>query len=257
MLPRYCAILVLPFALGCAALLDSRPPCNSNKDCDTARDWTCVDGYCVQGFTPTSSSGSTSTSSPGSSSSSFVPTRLLFVTTDDYHGDLRDQSAPDGGGITGADIKCNQDGRKRNLQGTFRAMLVDGRDRVVHEDGGISPSWVFQPRMHYRRLEPDGGSTELGMTGVDGVFRLDCQQLQAGCLEAPFSDPARVTGEEAVWTGLKDGWIVNGDNHCSHWMDSRGSTKGAQGLTVDMTTRSIDSALVSCDQRGRLVCVEQ
>ncbi|EMJ90769.1 endostatin-like outer membrane lipoprotein LenC [Leptospira alstonii] len=175
------------------------------------------------------------------------------------------------GGISGADAYCQSHIPSNIPTGIYKAMIVDGVNRVATIVGPNSTvgqkDWVFQPNQQYRRAE-DGANVMF--TNSSGMI-----DFQSGKrLENPFTQ----VKESGQWTGLNSNWVLWTSGGipgrepiiCDSWTSSDNSVYGVYGISVSMDSNilrgeSTGSFVTSCSNtltsyqnyRLGLVCVEQ
>jgi hypothetical protein len=179
-----------------------------------------------------SNSGGTSSSPPPGP----PPTYRIFVTTNNFNGDI---------GISGADLNCQSEGDGIAAGRTWKAMLVDGTNRracsFANCPSGISENhnWVLKPNAAYVR--PSG--TLIGNTNDRAL------------LTFPLSNSI---GESVVqpWTGLNTDWTTDGTNNCNGWTNA-GSYTGAYGQDINSDAGAIRFDSSMCASARPLYCVEQ
>jgi trimeric autotransporter adhesin len=138
------------------------------------------------------------------------------------------------GGVAAADAFCAAD-KNRPKDGTYRALLVDGLNRVA--ESGKQKDWVLKANTKYVRLDKG----EIGTTNANGVFPL------------PLKSPIGFTSTP-VWVGLGSSWQAG--NHCSGWTSNAPASANA-GQASQVGEGAFFGATVTCDTQLRLYCVEQ
>jgi len=155
------------------------------------------------------------------------PLPVVFVTSQRYRGAL--------GGLSGADLRCNNLAAGAGLPGTFRAWLSDGTE---------SPATRF---------------SRSGFQRTDGqVVARDWADLTDGSLEASIS--LDENGEEVidnVWTATDAQGNAAGVN-CQGWTSSAMGDTGSRGSSADTEDSwSLAVGNAVCSASFRLYCFEQ
>lgn len=164
-----------------------------------------------------------------------VPTptsKLVFVTSGTYNGNL--------GGVSGADLKCQSLATTAGLNGTYKAWISSktqsASSRLTHSTlpyklvngTSVAVNWNdFADASHFTKIN----ITELGTT---------------------------VTGQ--VWTNSTRTGGIYGTAigaHCNNWADETSARKGRAGSTAFTTARWTSDAGVNCNIDLRLYCLEQ
>ncbi|EKD41383.1 MAG: LenF, partial [uncultured bacterium] len=148
-------------------------------------------------------------------------------------------------GIAGADAACNAN-KPTGVTGYFRALLVDGVDRVACVDTNDCAAgqvdWVFLPSTEYRK----SCDLRVGMTNASALFDFP--------MDHPFSNDF---GEYAyAYTGLSSDWTTSA-NTCLGWTSSSGVDYGASGKISQVDSQSITGNAFGCSISNQLICVEQ
>lgn len=158
----------------------------------------------------------------------------VFVTAATSSGNL--------GGVFGADEKCRVDTQNPDLNVNFKAMVVDGSQRIASltsDTGDGQVDWVLSPLETYVRSE-DGAT--IGTAGSNGL------------LTFPVSAAVATTGAQ-VWTGLTGTWTTG--THCFNWTEGF-SGIGEKGLRTATNSSLIqDSTADICTSPYSVYCVEQ
>lgn len=160
----------------------------------------------------------------------------VFVTQTAYDGGF--------GSLYVADSRCSQDNRAPDLNVPYKAMLVDGSQRVASvtaNTGDGQSDWVFQPFATY--TQASSGVT-IGTAGANGLLPFP--------LNAAFSLSPGV-----AWTGMNASWVAT-SNDCQDWQSSMGSEFGERGAT-NVTGIAVlqDTPASMCNNTFKLYCVEQ
>ena len=171
-----------------------------------------------------------------------------FVTAATFTGDIQ-TAGGQATGIASADALCMADTNKPAGSSTYKAMLVDGTNRVACTtalcSGGTSEhiDWVLQPNAEYYRSD---GTTLILKTNANGIFDFGAN------LTNSFD-----TSASTYWTGLLVDWTGDANNRCLGWSYGEyGPTLGGYG-TGDQTSSSAISGSDFCNVVRKLVCVEQ
>jgi hypothetical protein len=166
--------------------------------------------------------------------------KAIFVTNSTYDGNL--------GGIAGADSKCASDLFKPSGGGTYKALLVDGTNRIASlsaNAGNGQVNWVLHPDTAYRSII--AGGIYVGTTNTNALFSFPLESSIG-----PFGGSA----SRYVWTGLTSGWQTS-SNACTGWTSNNSSLRGVIGDTHSTTSTEIASGTDVCGSPTSLVCVEQ
>jgi len=202
--------------------------------------------------TPIPSPVPTPTPTPG-------PTPLLiFVTSSVYNGNLKGTAE---NGIAGADEKCQADADSRANDmppipaGTYKAMIVDGVNRIACLQGNCSSNavgqtdWVLWPNTPYVNLQGESVFT----TDNNGIFIFGQYQHA-------------IDNNNFIWTGLMPDWIAIGAGAtCNMWNNNEeyddvlNPYSGTFGVSDDLTSTSIfaPEEYLSCNEYAALYCVQQ
>ncbi|MCB1192610.1 MAG: DUF1554 domain-containing protein [Leptospiraceae bacterium] len=161
--------------------------------------------------------------------------KKIYLTSASYDGDM--------GGILGADTICSSDINKPVGVSTYKAMLVDGTNRVACNSGDCSTlglkenvDWILTPNTTYLRAD---GTTEIMTTNWSGIYPF-------GVLVNGISFSGK------AWTGLTLTWTTD-TNTCLGWTDNSPGNNGiwgAGGITDGASNCSDGST-------SNLYCVEQ
>lgn len=176
-----------------------------------------------------------------------------FITTADFTGDIRTAGGL-GTAIASADALCQADAGKPAGAATYKAMLVDGVNRIACTTmmcaGGLAEhvDWVFKANANYYQSD---GTTLVFTANASGVSDL------SGAAANKFGSGAR-----PYWTGLNEGvaaWMTVSNQLCSGasgaWADTAGI--GDFGSTAFTGWGAIGGGAQSCTVLKHLVCVEQ
>lgn len=177
------------------------------------------------------------------------PQYKTFVTAAAFNGDIQ-TAGGQATGIASADYLCMTDTNKPADSSTYKAMLVDGTNRVACTtslcSGGTSEhiDWVLQPNAEYYRSD---GTTLILKTNANGVFDFGAN------LTNSFD-----TSASTYYTGLLGDWNFDWNDICLGWTtdDIGPGGIGAYGLGDQKNYSSIFGTDF-CNAVRRLVCVEQ
>lgn len=169
-------------------------------------------------------------------------------------------------GISGADAYCQSHIPSNIPTGIYKAMIVDGVNRVATMVGPNSTvgqkDWVFLPNQQYRRAE-------------DGAFVMTTNS--SGMIDfsngAELNNPISKVATAAQWTGLNSNWTVRLSSegiplNCGSW-----NSPGSRGV-IGVSTRTDSEMLIAVNSMYQyepycyysyvygpyklgLVCVEQ
>lgn len=150
------------------------------------------------------------------------------------------------GGISGADSKCMTNENYPG-SGTFKALLVDGVDRVACTSalcatGGLSEhkDWVLKPDTEYTHLDT---TSIIGNTDSLGLLEFN--------LTTPFGVSSR------YFSGLVSDWRTAADT-CIGWTSSDNSENGRMGSATALDSTSISDWSQGCLWPASvLLCVKQ
>jgi hypothetical protein len=197
-------------------------------------------------------SGDNPVDNPHHSSPEIIPKYKTFVTAATFSGDI----ASAGGqatGIASADALCMADANKPADSSAYKAILIDGTNRVACTtslcSGGTSEhiDWVLQPNAEYYRSD---GTTLILKTNANGIFDFGAN------LTNSFD-----TTNSTYWTGLSSDWTDSNANiRCLGWTYGVfGPTLGGYGMGDQTNYSSIagSTGYDFCDAIRNLVCVEQ
>jgi len=193
-------------------------------------------------------------SSTESSPDVSIPKYKTFVTAATFTGDIK-AAGGQATGIASADYLCMNDTNTPTDGSTYKAMLVDGTDRVACGSGNYNCSggtigqkdWVFKPNTTYTQSD---GTTPIFTTDAHAVFDFGGGTIQ---LTNSFDISA-----STYYTGLLGDWTLNVEGMCLYWAkgDLGPGGIGSYGLG-DQTNYSSIAGSAFCDAARRLVCVEQ
>lgn len=205
--------------------------------------------YSVTVLTNPSSPGQTCTVSSGSGtvSGSNVTNITVTCTTNNKHIFLSN-SSDDGnfGGISGADNLCNTDNNRPDTSKTYKALMVDGTNRVACTTANCSggtgehTDWVLTISTPYVKTN---GTVAVGTTNSVGLFEFP--------LSAAIGSVANNT-----WTGLEADWTTGSD--CVNWTSNSFNDKGHMGRQNAVNSDAINVAdNQDCRDNGSVIyCVE-
>ncbi len=184
-----------------------------------------------------------------SSNRSLIPSSGLYVFVSSYTNNV---SVPplshngNFGGIAGADAYCNSH-IPTSLTGTgsYKAMLVDGKNRVATTVGQTSSTgqkdWVFEKNTSYYRADGDLVFT----TNDAGLF-----DFSNGSLTRPFADVFYLY-DFGIWTGLQSNWKTAASTQlCSSasqpWTSGSSPVRGSIGYANYNSSASISMDPIPC-----------
>ncbi|EMO12445.1 PF07588 family protein [Leptospira santarosai str. CBC523] len=184
-----------------------------------------------------------------SSNQSLIPSSGLYVFVSSY---TNNASVPplshngNFGGIAGADAYCNSH-IPTSLTGTgsYKAMLVDGKNRVATTVGQTSSTgqkdWVFEKNTSYYRADGDLVFT----TNDAGLF-----DFSNGSLTRPFADVFYLY-DFGIWTGLQSNWKTAASTQlCSSasqpWTSGSSPVRGSIGYANYNSSASISTGSIPC-----------
>ncbi|MCC5813496.1 MAG: DUF1554 domain-containing protein [Leptospira sp.] len=177
--------------------------------------------------------------------------KIIFVSQA-YNGDL--------GGVSGADNKCATTSFNPDTSKSYKALIVDGSNRVACKTPGCSggtsehKDWVLKPLTIYKRYNGRVGfivedGSIIGKTNKNGVFTF------------PIAATISKSQGHFFWTGFRTDWTSESEDNrnCVKWSnDGNGPIKGAIGVTQQVGESSIGGDYRTCNDIGvRLLCVEQ
>ncbi|MCX6130310.1 MAG: DUF1554 domain-containing protein, partial [Proteobacteria bacterium] len=172
----------------------------------------------------------------------------MFMTNTVSQGNL--------GGITGADAICEADTRHPTSSGvnvgTYKAMLVDGTNRIACVNASCSPTdvndglnWVMRASTLYVRTD----GTEIKATNSSKIWTFPPNMTNS------IAVPSGISG---VWIGTDETFVkVLGNTNCSLWT-SNGAVTGASGLVGSKSVAAVFASDSDCAAFSYpLYCVEQ
>jgi len=161
-----------------------------------------------------------------------VVRKRVFITSTSYNGDL--------GGLSGADLKCQQSADSVNLGGVWKAWLSDNTTSVADRFNHTNTSYK------------DLAGTIIANNWVD---------LTDGTIQNPITvTEINSNIGDHVWTGTRDnGEIMNpGESKCLNWTSSSDfSGAGAVGHSGYSDYRWSWGSSFGCNTAFRLYCFEQ
>ncbi|TGN09463.1 DUF1554 domain-containing protein, partial [Leptospira mayottensis] len=184
-----------------------------------------------------------------SSNQSLIPSSGLYVFVSSY---TNNASVPplshngNFGGIAGADAYCNSH-IPTSLTGTgsYKAMLVDGTNRVATTVGATSSAgqkdWVFEKNTSYYKADGNLVFT----TNDAGLF-----DFSNGSLTYSFTDVFSIY-DFGIWTGLQSNWkTATSTQLCSSasqpWTSGNSSIRGSIGYANHKNASSISAGSIPC-----------
>ncbi|MDI7225982.1 DUF1554 domain-containing protein [Leptospira santarosai] len=184
-----------------------------------------------------------------SSNQSLIPSSGLYVFVSSY---TNNASVPplshngNFGGIAGADAYCNSHIPTSLIgTGSYKAMLVDGKNRVATTVGQTSSTgqkdWVFEKNTSYYRADGDLVFT----TNDAGLF-----DFSNGSLTRPFADVFYLY-DFGIWTGLQSNWKTAASTQlCSSasqpWTSGSSPVRGSIGYANYNSSASISTGSIPC-----------
>ncbi len=184
-----------------------------------------------------------------SSNQSLIPSSGLYVFVSSY---TNNASVPplshngNFGGIAGADAYCNSH-IPTSLTGTgsYKAMLVDGKNRVATTVGQTSSTgqkdWVFEKNTSYYRAD----GNKVFTTNDAGLF-----DFSNGSLTSSFADVFYLY-DFGIWTGLQSNWKTAASTQlCSSasqpWTSGSSPVRGSIGYANYNSSASISTGSIPC-----------
>ena len=226
---------LLLFIVGCSKSLDltgKRCPCVPGSVCDETTD-TCKPlldaGPDDDATDPDADSGGPDV--PGDAGST---RKRVFVTSGLFNGNL--------GGVSGADIKCNDAATGADLGGEWIAWVSTADELIVDRLNDVGPWYLVD-----------------GQTLVaDNKGQLTAPDREPELHHAiDMTEAGGALSSGLVWTGTKaDGTLL--PSRCSEWLSS--SPAPAYGYTgnLDQANRYwTDNLSGGCNTQARLYCFEQ
>jgi len=199
--------------------------------------------------------------SSGGSSSPAVPaqtctTCMTFVTAATYSGDIKTTGGK-ANAIASADSLCMADANKPAGGGTYKAMLVDGVNRVActtaNCGGGAGEhiDWVFKPSTTYLRSD---GTTTVMTTNTAGIWDFIDPISDPHNLLATFDTAASRyrTGLDWDWRAVAAGYRCGGG-----WTDGTVAAFDDYGFGDRADDSAIGGGASTCDLPKNLLCIEQ
>ena len=164
-------------------------------------------------------------------------TKIIFVTSIGYTGNL--------GGETGADAKCQARANVANLDGTFKAWLLDGNtDQYI-----------------YNKFADTSYSNILGQKVITTFLDYNSNYTGFQSLEAQINYDEfgrQFTSDAEAWTNLSSNGerLYSGStgSNCYSFTSNGGSAYYSRTQETDYKWYSYTS--ISCANKRRLICVE-
>ena len=176
---------------------------------------------------------------------------ITFITAGTFDGDL---IAAEGNslanGILAADSLCMADTNKPAGGNTYKALIVDGTNRVAsvtNNAGDGQVDWVLKSNSNYYRSD---GTTLIMTTDVNRIH-----VFLSGDLTNSFGG----TYYE-YWTGLYSTWIVHPARciNTTSWDTNTTGINGRHGIMTLKNSGAISATDIDCDTTSIcLLCVEQ
>jgi Protein of unknown function (DUF1554) len=158
--------------------------------------------------------------------------RRVFVTVESYDGTLA-------GGVSNADIHCQNDANSASLGGQWKAWVSTGSNEAA--------SRFTQ------------GPAGVGYYLVDGtLLAADSTALTTAALANPIDEDlhGNSVGDINTWTGTnQDGTSSSSD--CNDWGTSQNNTQGVIGETASTTSTWSNVGPATCNAKLALFCFEQ
>ncbi|EPG66178.1 DUF1554 domain-containing protein [Leptospira wolffii] len=183
-----------------------------------------------------------SQSSSGGSCSTTGPCKVFVIAA---------TKADVGGGLSGLDSQCNSDSNKPSGGGTYKALVVDGTNRVACTSANCATSgtsehvdWVLRANKKYVQSD---GTTVIGTTTSKGIFSF------------PLSNPFQTTvsGTNLTVTGLNTNW-TSGSNNCTGWSTASSSSADFGDHTATTTDAINAGGYIGCASSSmKSICIEQ
>lgn len=152
-------------------------------------------------------------------------------------------------GIQRADHICQNDPARPNTTRTWKALLVDGVNRVACTNSfctggtGGRVDWVLKPNTSYVRAN---GVTQIWTTDANAVFVFG---ILINAIDTTIAYNA--------WTGLSADWLTNVDR-CLDWSNATAGSNGRYGTSSLSDNQSVSGTIQTCDTVAtNLYCVEQ
>ena len=171
---------------------------------------------------------------------------LIFRTSASFDGDL--------GGISGADSICNTDPANPNNGSQFKAVLVDGINRIACTStdcstGGVSEGvdWSLKPSVEYRKLDE---TTVIGETNSSAIFPF------------PLINGISTTAFSLAWTGINSGYLSSSLS-CGGWLDNSFGPQGRLGRVDQVDSNFFSDTIIGVDPcdgalgAHEIICAEQ
>lgn len=168
--------------------------------------------------------------------------KVIFITAASFNGNL--------GGVAGADALCMADANKPAGSATYKAMIVDGTNRMACTSVECTSNvdWVLAASTPYYR--PDR-TTRIGSTMPDnGIFALGVGSSLVNSFSGESYD---------IWTGLTQTW-VSALGNCQTWQSSgNAGPTGSYGNTSQIGEAAIIVGEKECitANNSYIACVEQ
>lgn len=154
------------------------------------------------------------------------------------------------GGITGADAICNADANIPRA-GTYKALLVDGVNRVADPSAG-QVDWVFNANACYFR-----GVDHAVVLQTNKFSTVDFHHGAYGMKNSLVTPLMPQAGSN--WTGMTGYSGPNpfqtANDNCSSWTSTTGT--GSSGTSYTTYSQAFGGNVNNCTSTFALVCVEQ
>ncbi len=183
-------------------------------------------------------------------------TYKTFVTTATFSGDIK-AAGGKANAIASADSLCMADANRPAGGSTYKALLVDGVNRVActtaNCGGGVSEhiDWVLHASTTYTRSD---GTTVVMTTGTTGTWDFVDPITDPHNLPATFDTAASQyrTGLDWDWRTYAAGWRCGGS-----WTDGTNAGFDDYGFGNRADDSAIGGGASTCDLLKPLLCIEQ
>jgi len=177
-----------------------------------------------------------------------------FVTAVTFSGYIKTTGGK-ANAVASADSLCMTDANKPAGGGTYKAMLVDGVNRVActtaNCSGGVSEhvDWVFKPNTLYVRSD---GITAVVTMGANGIWDFGLNG-NTNLLTNAFDSAA-----STYWTGLEWNWTSVSAQMCGgSWASGLNGDLGDFGNGDRTNAGVIGGGANFCNLARNLLCVQQ
>lgn len=225
----------------CTTLSDNTNYCRSSTFGPAIATPTSMPPTATPTNTPIPTSIPTPTPIPPTSTPTPTPSFMyVFTTSTRYDGNL--------GGLSGADVKCQERAQAAGLPGTYKAWL---------SDNSYSPSTrMNQYAQEYKRT--DGIRIADNWQGLVNSTSTPLQnKINRDEFNQPIPAPNPDTGSFVVWTATNPEGTANIGNSCNSWTNSTTSYNGNFGDTNCVNSCWTKAAYLNCAYTLRLYCIQQ